>query len=675
MPLPLATTIASRSEVRALAGRDPGIGHRRRALLCGVAATLASYAVLASGAVRGPVAVALLLALLLTVPTSPDLSRRLALNGSLLIGWVSVLWWVRWPVPVVHAAVVVAAAVGWLAWRLGAADQPRMALRGLRPRVRRADVLLPMTAGAGLAATWTWAFPGSPQRALVALLPGVDNVAHFEMFSTIRHYGATTRTLGRSPDGSVWGYNEYPQGFHSLVATISELVHPRLAAGPASVSAYTQCVSLVVVLGVVVLAAAVVSLPGLRQRPLVAAPVLVFTCAAFLWKPGQNLLADGFANFWLAAAAVAICLVLALAPQRPLALPETAAVSGLLVFVAHAWAPLVVLAVPAVLALVHPLRTTLLDRSLRTRLWLSAGLLTLAALGVLKALVGLVHDVAVTAVVTASGGIHGSNPAPTFALLVTALYVCPAAPALLRGRGIGGECMAAARRSRSLTLAALAGLLVAVLLLVAQLRTLGTSSYYFLKFVMGFELVMAAFVPAVCGLLVASVLPPVRRRTWALLATGVATVAASQAFGAFPRTPVPLLDAGRPGTASLEPPYSAERLAAGILSAVDSSGSRVSFERDYVALSPDGAGQAFFADAWFHAILASGTTRASTRLEVLGTKALGVDDATPLVRRLLSRDQGLEVIVSPTYVESLRQRLGTPALASRVITWGEDSAP
>ncbi|MEP7091263.1 MAG: hypothetical protein ABI776_14285, partial [Nocardioidaceae bacterium] len=605
-------------------GRVPGGRRRSRATLSGLAVGALAYALLARDLVPAPVVLVVLVALVVMVPTAQDLSRRIALNGSLLIGWVPVLWWVRWPVEVDHGALVVAVAVATVTGGAAAAPAPLTRLRRLLPHARRVDRLLVLSGGAALASMWRWAFPGSPYHALLTLLPGVDNAEHFSMVATMRTYGATTSALGASPDGSRWRFDEYPQSFHALVATLGELTHRRSATGPDAVVAYSQGVSMVVVAGIVVLTAAVVSLPRLRDRPLVAVPVVVLSLAAFLWSPGQTMLADGFANFWLAAVAAGAALVLTLAPPRRLALPEVAAVGGLLVFVAHAWAPLFVVAAPAALALLVPLRETFGDRALRSRLWWAGGILTVAGLGVLKAFVGLFRDVGVSAVVTATGGIQGSNPAPAFALLVVALYVCSAAPALLRGRGTGDEgVLRAVGRARVLTLAVVAGLVTSALLFLAQLHTLGTSAYYFVKFCMGFELVLAALVPAVCGLLVASVTGPGRRswRRWG--AFGLATLATSQAFGLFPRAPVPLLDGHRAGTASLAAPYSAARVASGILRATGSSTSTTSFRRDYLAIGPDRVGLAFYADTWYHAILVSGSMRVDARLRMLHIRVVG----------------------------------------------------
>jgi hypothetical protein len=647
-----------------------GVGGRRRTwagAALGAATGAAAYGVLAAAVVPAPLVVVVALALLLAVPTSPHLARRVALNGSVVLGWVCTTWWVRWPLPVNHGALVVAAAAAGLVWFVGCSSDPGRRLRRLRPRFVAADALLPTAGLVALAAMWRWAFPGSPQHALAAMLPGIDNVAHFHMFSTMRSYGATTQALGASPDGSRWAFDMYPQGFHAVAGTISELLRPHLPAGPEMLVAYTQAVAVVVVLGTVVLTAAMLSVTGLRARPLVALPVVTCAWTAFLWQPGQNVLADGFANFWLAALAAGTALVLSLSPHRRLALPEVVAVGGLLVVVAHAWAPLLVIGGPAVLALLYPFRPLWSDRGLRARVALAVAVLAVAGLAVGKAVIGLFLQVDVGTLVTAFGGIHGTNPLPAFTLLVAACYACLAGPAIVVRRGGTGveEVEETARRSRVLLLAPVLGVMLGAALLVGQMRTVGTSSYYFVKYFMGCGLVLAALVPAVCGSLVAVITVP-RRHGVRIVAAVAAVVAVTQLFGVLPGRSMPLFDHARSGTAGVKGPYSADRMAAGILAAVRASDRRDGFEQDYLSIGRDGAVQAFYPDGWFHGSLATLSGRSADRMGVLRTRVDDVGEAVPLARQLLTDDPRLTLLVPRAYASGLRTGLADQALSRRV---------
>lgn len=638
------------------------------AVLVGVVAGAVVYAALASGLAPGWFALLLLAGLLVAVPSAEELSLRLALNGAWLLGWSPVLWWVDVGHVVDRGALVLATGVGALVAITARVGDRRDRVRAMRPVVRPIDAL-PLLGGlSALIMSLSWAFPASPKDALRALLPGVDNVAHFHMFVTIRAYGATTTALPPGPDGTKWSFDAYPQGFHALAATLSEMVQPHLPVGPASLEAYTRACSLVLVLGTVVLTAAAASLPGLRRRPLVALPLVTITWAAFLWEPGQKLLADGFGNFWVACAAVGIALLLSLGSRSAFGRAEVIAVSGLMVLVAHSWAPLLALAAPALLVLLMPLRVSLRDPRLRKRVLFAAAVFLVGLLGVLKAVVVLFADVPVQFVVSAEGGIDGTSPLPVLILLLVGVIASAAAPRLLAGSSDPGAVLAA-RRARVLLLVPVIGLSMVIALMLLQARAPSAGSYYLVKFFMGYELVLAALVPAVVGLLVASRLPVPRRPRAAGVAAVVATGLASQAFGLFPHGVPPLQDTERGGTAVVRAPYSGEQMASGLLAAVGSTGSRESFRRDYIALGADAAAQLFYTDAWYHAIQASMSQRAGQRFEDLRVKAIDVDRAAPRVRRLLEGQPGLRVIVAPQFVEPLRRALGSRQLAQRVVTW------
>ena len=662
----LATTTPVR---RAELSRDPGRAPRRGAQVrldgfLGLVAATVVYGVLVLGLLPGPVVLVVLALLLVTVPTATGLSRRLAVNGSLLIGWTQVLWWVHWPLPVDHGAAIAAVAVGCTVPVL--ARRRRSPGVRLLPGLRTTDLLPPLGAVAAAVTMWSWAFAGSSRRALTMMLPGADNYAHFHMFATIRTHGAVTTSLPAAPDGGGWGFDEYPQGFHALAATLSELVQPHLGPGTAMPLAYAHAVSLVVVLGVITLVAAIVSLPGVSTRPEVAIPAVTLTLTAYLWKPGQDVLADGFANFWLAAAAVATALLLGLAPSRRVSVPETAAVVGLVLLVAHAWAPTAVIAGPAALAVLSPWRHTL-RRGGGRRLAVVLVVSVLGALGVLKAVVALLTQVDVGTLVTAIGGVHGANPLPPFVLLVVGLGVCSRAPRVLRRHGEED----AAGRLRWVALAILAGFGLGAVLLVAQFDTIGTSSYYFLKFFIGYDLVLAAVVPALCAMLVAYIGPTSSRRWVGVVACVAITAAATQAFGRFPAGNAPLSTDGRDGTASVGRPFDAARIADGILTAAASSTSSRSVTEDYVAIGPDRAAEAFYPDGWYHGVLASLTAHVRKRLDYFRVRVDTVEEAVPVVHKLLEKEPGVTVVVAPENVVELRDGLGSAQLRDRVRSWDQ----
>jgi hypothetical protein len=199
------------------------------------------------------------------------------------------------------------------------------------------------------------------------------------------------------------------------------------------------------------------------------------------------------------------------------------------------------------------------------------------------------------------------------------------------------------------------------------MRTVGTSSYYFVKFFIGFELILATLVPSVCGFLVVS-LTAGRRHPVRIVAAAAAVATVAPAFGLLPGRSMPLFDKARSGTASVKAPYSADRMAAGILAAVRASDGHLGFEQDYLAIGPEGAAQAFYPDGWFHGSLATLSGRTAARVDVLRKRVDDVGEAVPLARRLLADDPRLTLLVAGADLPALRAGLADPRLAARVVS-------
>jgi hypothetical protein len=637
--------------------------------LLAVAAAAASYLLLARGPVPGIVGPGTLVALLVLVPTARGGARRVAFNGAFVIGWLPALWWVAWPVDLDHGAAAVSVAVGGLVLRVAGSRTPSRRAAELLPRLRSADLALPLAGVAALVAMWPWASAATPRQALLTLLPGVDNASHFQVFATMRAEGAELGALGQAPQGATWSLDFYPAAFHSLVATLSELLTPHLTPGPGALVAYTHGVAAVVVLGTLVLVAAVVSLPRLGSRPALVAPAVTLTCMAFLWEPGQKVLADGFAPFWLGTVAATIALLLSVGPAFRHAGLWIATVGGLVVTVAHTWTLLLVVVAPAAIVLLVEVGSARSLRRRRLPRWAVALALLALAGAVLKGALVLTTMLDLATLVSANGGITGTSPVPTLFLLLTLGYLGLRLPGWVRRHpGSTADDLAVARRVSLLSLVGAFAVVALTALLVAQLRTLGTTSYYFLKSVVGVELVLAGLVPAAVAVAVALLLGPSRRPRLAAAASCFCVLLATQAFAPFPFGRVGL--AAHPGgTAALGSPSSARAQADGILEAVSGSGRRASFSRTYLALGPQRSALAFYPDSWFHAVLASSTSRSALRNYLLRERLDGPEDAAPVVRRLLETSSDARVVVAPRYLVPLRRFVGDPALGRRIVSW------
>ena len=438
-------------------------------------------------------------------------------------------------------------------------------------------------------------------------------------------------------------------------------------------TAYTHGVAALVVLGTLVLVAAVVSLPRLGSRPALVAPAVTFTCMAFLWEPGQKVLADGFAPFWLGTAATAIALLLSIGPALRHAGVWIATVGGLTLTVAHTWTLLLVLVAPAAVVLLVEIRSARGSRGRRWGRWVVGLALLVIGAAVLKVVLLLATVLDLATLVSATGGITGTSPVPTLFLILAYGYLGLRLPGWVRRRpGSTAEDVVLARRISLLSLVAAFAVVSLSVFLVAQLETLGTTAYYFLKSVVAVELVLAGLVPAAVAVAIALLLDRGGRPRLRAGVSCLCVLLATQAFAPFPFGRVGL--AAHPGgTAALGSRSSAEAQADGILAAVTATGRAESFDQTYVALGPQRSALAFYPDSWFHAVLASSTSRSAVPNALLRRRLLGPEDAAPVVREVLATSSDVVVVVAPRDLRPLRALVGEPALGRRIVSW--DQAP
>jgi len=229
----------------------------------------------------------------------------------------------------------------------------------------------------------------------------------------------------------------------------------------------------------------------------------------------------------------------------------------------------------------------------RSSVLATVAVLTISALAIAYALVILLKSVPVGFVVAEVSGFDGTSPLPTFVLLLVLLYVIARGPAWVTAGGRQplehGELL----RLRVLGLAPALAVASLSVLLVMQIRTIGTTSYYFLKYLLGFELVLACVVPAVCGMLLAMLLAPCSG-AWRAAAYGtVAAVLGTQLFVPGWQARTLLFADTDDGTAAVRAPYSRPAMARGILTAVRTTTPEESFSREYLPLGPGNAVQVF----------------------------------------------------------------------------------
>ena len=628
---------------------------RIRAVVAALVVAAAVFVLRRWGVLHGMAAVILAVLLVVALPWSAQLSRRILLAGAIFLGWMPLLWWVRLPIEAVdRVGLVLALAsgglVGWVLW----VPDYRMRARRLVPEVAVVDAM-PLVAA--VVAVWTtWPLLASPggDRTLNLLMKSYwDQVGHFSMVLLVRTQGAIVPMLGSAPDGSPWFWRFYPEHFHATAAALTELVSgPIVGDAAMEVLRYGRSLALLQVLIAVLLAAGVAQLPRLRRCALAAWPLAALIVGAFLFGPGSVAL-NGYPNFVLACTTVGLATLLALPMVRELVPLRVFALGGLIVATVHGWALLAPLAVIAGCLAIVPFRRECWPRTRRGSLTIILALLATVA-----------ASAAAVPLLESAGGV-GRLAAPTFYypftvsdfLFAGGLAIAVALAAYVRGRDTESAM-------KGLLLAALpaAGLLMLGLLAAYQLTTAGELSYYFGKLALGVTLIFVVALAAGAALQVGP--PPPRRtsarRSAAVIAAIAATFAAFQLFGYAGlsyRTHAKVLT----GTPTSE----SQRL----LHAAAIGKTRPFASTVYVAAMA-GDPVPLLADSWQRALSTTWSERsdlANPTLESI-TAYDSVQQAADVARQLLEDDPQRAVVVAPEIANDVRGLL--PAeLRSRVLTW------
>ncbi len=624
----------------------------------------------ASGLLAGTTGLAVAVLLVLLVPTSRELTRRVLLAGCLLLGWTPVLWWFDLPLGAAGRAstglVLLAAALGF--W-VGTAEHPLRRARTLIPRVRAVDLMLPATVALGVWTLWPWLPDRTSDEMLATLMQGWDHVAHFSMVHGIRLHGVTADVLAPPAGGGNWQFSSYPQGFHAAVAGAQELLAgPRPGDLAAELVGYGRGLAVVLIGATVTVVAGLCALPELRRRPAVAAPAAALAAVVVLLGPGAVALRDGFSNFLFGCALVAAAALVALPMARIVRPLHLAALGGAVVGIATSWVLLLALALPVVLAVLFPLRR---------RRW-AATAEQAAAATVLLLLVAAC--LARTAVVVLS--VQASDP-----LLIPGGIAPPAlGVATVAAAGLVVAAIAV-RRVRVACLAAVSvvGVAGAVVLGATQVAVNGEVSYYGLKFATALSVVLPLLLLVPLTLLVGGRRPVerVRRDVPVALFLGrarrgagavVLVLAATQAFGlAAPDGTDIGLPSQAPGAAARaaredaqeDPPTTAD-LARRVEKSPPPEGR--SF---YLDLPSDGRIDPILAAQWYLALTDTWTLETNLVLTdiALSRGRLGDEFAASTVRRLLTENPDAVVAVRPAYLRRLTEQLDSPSLTRRIVTF------
>lgn len=460
------------------------------ALLRGSAAGVATALVVAtmrlSGLLTGNWGLALLLVCLVALPIARTFSARIALSLSVLLGLVPLLWWVPSGFGSVGRGTLVLAAAGGAVAFEAAKDGFKAGARRMVPEIRWLDAVPVVAAALSVWVHFSLLSVRSYDKALSLLTMNWDNASHFDIFHMQRLYGRVVPLLGPSPDGSAWSFQDYPQGFHGVVAIFAELTFAKSAGSPAEeLVNYANDSALVSVLVAAMVLAALGSVPAFRRQPLIAFPALMLVTAGWIFGPGSSASLHGFPNFFLAVGLASVAIVLAAAMGRPLKSALLLSFVACVVGVAHNWALLEVLVLGAAIMVLLPW-----DRrrwcATRGEYLFAAGVVLLGVTGIVLAL-GQLAGVSTDAVLYGVGGV----PIPDLGQLAAVFLGTSALTALVFARSARRSSGALQRLRWSFT-GLIAALMLALVMAVAQLAKGGTLTYYSHK--LGIALFLAGLV-------------------------------------------------------------------------------------------------------------------------------------------------------------------------------------
>lgn len=513
MTLPSSSTTRSETEEAGGAGRGGGAASRTRtsaldrippiaAVGLGVAGVAVVLLAVGSGLVQGPIAVVLLGAIWLFIPSAESLSRRIALNGAIGLGVLPILWWVKWPTfgMIGHVGVVLALLVGYLVFRFFRGGVQR---RSLLPTFSRLDWI---PAAAVVFCGWFF-LPFLHYRSGVASISllmnafGGDDVGHFDMFSMIRRTSVTGPLWGYAPGHAQYAYANYPQQFHVLVVFAAELWHgPVVGSVDTETGLFGLGSAIVLSVAFISLVAGISSLAVFRRRASLGWVAASGAVSFLLLGYGAETLSYGFPGFLLAVIGVILACVIAM-DSGPASKTLLTASASMVVLSANSWSLLTPLTLVPLLFVLYrmPWRRYLAS----PRQLIAVGVILVAMVGgVLYAAILVLASTTVAGSPQAALATGGALPPVSLTIpLSTGLAILAIAIGWLAGRPVGR------RPWRSAGLVAALVLLVFVemiALVIVQLGQADQLSYFQLKFILGAILIFAVLFVLIAAARIAS---------------------------------------------------------------------------------------------------------------------------------------------------------------------------
>ena len=627
-------------------------------LLPGIAVALLIYGARQAVPPSSPWLLVIIGVAFLVAPISRSYSRRLLLGGTLLLGWLPVLWWIPLPVPFDRVGIAVAVTAGVIAslaarqWRAGATILPR-------PRLTDA-----IPVAAAVMTTWLYlpflSFRSELGALNLLIKSGWDHVAHLYMVKLIAENGSVLATLGSAPDGSLWPGATYPKHFHVLVDAMIDLVGS--PSGAVTASSYTTGVALVMLVTMVTIAAGVAQLPWLHNRTWLAAPLAILALSGYLFGPGVQAFAAGYPNFIFGCAAASLCIFIVAGMSRASTPLYAFALAGLLAATAHSWLLLLPLAGASAVAILFPFRIRW--RGSRRQVVLTVLAVACALIGVLSAVVIAGPDLRSSTVLIGQAQAFPDIP------LIASFVICAVVAAIELWRR--PRPVSSGGRTVALAAVPAVGFLVLAAIGIQQLVQSGEVLYYFTKLATGTLLVVTtAAVVMIASTTRRLPRPRTVRGAVGLLAVGaIAAAFALQTYGyvgprqwsaGFPASSGTDYRAAAQGVSAVE---SSEE-AANILHAAAIAAERPFGATLYYATKPNDP-IPHLATQW-HQVLAG---RWSVKTEGINALVDQVDreDTPGDIKRILHANSEIDVIVPPDVKIEVDKVLPS-SLSRRVLSW------
>ncbi|WP_285313367.1 hypothetical protein [Pseudarthrobacter sp. fls2-241-R2A-168] len=629
-----------------------------------------------AGFLTGGWALALLLVCLVALPVARTVSARIAVTLSVLLGLVPLLWWVPSGFgPLGRGTLVLAAAAGAVAFA-AAKGGFKTGARRLVPEIAWLDAVPIAAAGLSIWVHFNLLSIRAYDKVLGLLTMNWDNASHFDIFSMQRLYGRVIPLLGASPDGSEWSFQDYPQGFHGIVAIFAELTFGKSAGTPFDeLVNYANGSSLVSVLVAVMVLAALASLPAFRRCPVKAFPALMLVAAGWIFGPGSSASLHGFPNFFLAAGLASVAIVLGATMDRPLRpsslLPFVACVVG----VAHNWALLEVLVLGAIVMVLQPWER---ERWRATRSgYLIASIIVLVGATGLALAIGQLVGVSTEAVLYGVGGV----PIPDLGQLAVILLGTSALAALVFGKA-PGNFGGTQQRLRWSFAGLAAGFVLGCVMALAQLSKGGTLTYYSHKLAIAMcltglvtmALAFAAWLEAVrkrglSGKLAGAAThgrDRSSRKTFrhapgptAMVASALAAVAATQVFGfTFPLDALGLPPSSPSAVAMAKEFKVLDEVPRSIAMLMSATKDRQGQPAVYVTTRPAEI-DAILAKQWYDGLTATYTERGWELSLNMFALSGGPDNLRVVVNKIMKADPSALIVVDPENQAALNHILAT----------------